>query len=383
VRIEDAGLGPDAQVRLVVSGVSGLRTLQRTWASSGAALEARGVRLAATTTAQALARAAGRALRQEEAVALEEALHGAIGSWQGPAPPVPLPDGRTLDLGVRPAIAGVVNVTDDSFSDGGRLYPDGHPGAAIAFAESLLGEGADLLDIGGESSRPGAAPVERDEELRRVLPVVERLAAQGAVCSIDTTKAEVARAALDAGATIVNDVSGARDPRLLGVVAERGAAYVLMHTRATPADMQRHTDYDDVVAEVYEFLSDGLRRCRGAGIAAGCVLVDPGIGFAKTAVHNLDLLRALRQFRGLGRPVLVGASRKSFLGPLSAAPRAARPAGTDDRLEASLACAALAVEAGAAVLRVHDVRPTLRAARTARAIATGRQDWPPVVVGKG
>lgn len=380
VRIEDAGLGPDAQVRLVLSGVSALRRLQRAWASSGAALEARDARLAATTTVQALARAAGRALGRQEAAALEAVLHSAIASWAGPAPPVPLPSGRTLALDVRPAIVGVVNVTDDSFSDGGRLYPARHPDTAIAHAERLLAEGADVLDVGGESSRPGATPVSADEERRRVLPVIERLAAQGAVCSVDTTKPVVARAALDAGAEVVNDVSGGRDPDLLGLAAERGAAYVLMHTRSTPADMQRHAHYTDVVGEVYEFLAEGLQRCHAAGIPDERLIVDPGIGFAKTAAHNLDLLRALRQFRGLGRPVFVGASRKSFLGRLSAPPAAEEPAGVDDRLDASLACAALAVDAGAAVLRVHDVAPTVRVARTARAIRTGVQDWPAVIV---
>ena len=378
VRIADAGLGPDAQVLLVVSGVSDIRALQRRWASSGAALEARDGRVTATTTVQALARAAGRALGAQEAAALEAALHSAVASWLGPAPPVALPDGRVLALGVRPAVAGVVNVTDDSFSDGGRVYPGDHPDAAVALAERMLAEGADLLDIGGESSRPGASPVTLDEEQSRVLPVLRRLAVQGAVCSVDTVKAETAAAALDAGAQIVNDVSGALDPALLKVVADARAVYVLMHTRSTPADMQRHTGYADVVAEVYEFLAAGLERCADAGIPPERVLVDPGIGFAKTAAANLDLLRALRQLRSLGRPVFIGASRKSFLGPLSAS-RDGRPAGPADRLEASLATVALAVASGAAVVRVHDVAASLSVVRVSRAVSSGRQDWPPVV----
>jgi dihydropteroate synthase len=380
VRVEDAGLGPDGHVRLVVSRVSDPRALQRTWSLSGATLESREPRLAATTTVHALARAAGRALEADEAAALERALHAAIAAWLGPAPRVPLRDGRVLALDVRPAIAGVVNVTPDSFSNGGRLYPRRHPEAAIAHAETLLAEGADVIDIGGESSRPGAEPVSEEEEEHRILPVVERLATRGVVCSVDTTKAQIARAALEAGAQIVNDVSGARDPELLAAAAKAEAVYVLMHTRATPAEMQRYTDYADVVAEVYEFLADGLARCEDAGLAPRRVLLDVGIGFAKTAAQNLDLLRTLRQFTGLGRPVLVGPSRKAFLGPLSADPGSVEPARPTERGEATLATVALAVHAGAAVARVHEVRPALRAARLSRAVATGQQDWPPVIV---
>ncbi len=381
VRITDASLGPDAQVRLVVSGVSEPAALQRRWASSGATLEAHDGRLAATTTVQALARAAGRALPREEAIALEQSLRAAMASWLGPAPPVPLPDGRVLALGVRPALAGIVNVTGDSFSDGGLLYPHRHPEAGIEFGVRLVAEGADLLDIGGESSRPGAVPVELAEERARVLPVLEGLVGTGAVCSVDTTKPSLAQEAIAAGAQIVNDVSGGHDSDLLRAVAETRAVYVLLHTRSTPADMQQHTGYRDVVAEVYEFLAAGLDRCGAAGIPAERILVDPGIGVAKTAEQNLDLLRALRQLRGLGRPVFVGTSRKSFLGRLSARPGTQTPAGPEDRLEASLASAALAVGSGAGVLRVHDVAPSLRAIRVSRAIATGRQDWPPVVLG--
>jgi dihydropteroate synthase len=379
VRIVDAGLGPDAQVRLVVSGVSDPRRLQRSWASAGAALQVNDQRLSATTTVQALARAAGRALGADEAAALERSLHAAIAAWLGPAPQVPLPGGGVLALDVRPAVAGVVNVTTDSFSDGGRLYPRRHPDTAVAHAEALVADGADLVDIGGESTRPGSEPIGVDEERRRVLPVVERLVAGGIVCSVDTTKAEVARAALQAGAQVVNDVSGARDQALLTAVAQTGAAYVLMHTRERPATMQRHTDYSDVVAEVYEFLAEGVDRCAAAGIPAERVLIDPGIGFAKTAAQSLDLLRALRQFRGLGRAVLVGTSRKSFLGALSAPPGSGELAPPEDRADATLATVALSVAAGTAVLRVHDVAATVRAARVSRAVTTGAADWPPIV----
>ncbi len=369
VRVEEASLGGDAQVRLVVSRVSDLRRLRGAWASSGAALERVGERLRATTTVDALARAAGRSLEPREAAALDRTLREAIAAWTGPAPPLRCA-GIRIETGLRPLVVGIVNVTPDSFFDGGLLYPDAHPHAAIAQGRALLREGADILDVGGESTRPGAAPVDPDEELRRVLPVIEGLAEAGALCSIDTRKPDVARAALRAGAVIVNDVSGGADPRLLDVTADEGAGYVLMHTRGTPEEMQRLATYTDVVAEVYEFLADGLDRCGQAGINPAGILVDPGIGFAKTAEHNLALLRALRQFRGLGRPVLVGASRKSFLGE----PLAAGDSG--DRLEGSLACATAAVLAGCAAVRVHDVGPTVRAVRVARAITTGRLDWP-------
>jgi len=260
-----------------------------------------------------------------------------------------------------PLVMGVVNVTPDSFSDGGQVYPDGHPRRAVEHARGLLEQGADILDIGGESTRPGAASVAPDEELRRVVPVIAELAAE-AVVSVDTVKVEVARAALDAGAQIINDVSGAADPALLELAAARDAVYVLMHTRGTPQQMQSLAAYDDVVAEVYEFLADGVARCVAAGISAERIVVDPGIGFAKTVEHNLQLMAALGQFRGLGCPVLLGASRKSFLGAvLDDAP-------ATDRLEGSLACAALATLADVAVLRVHDVAATVRTVRTVTAI---------------
>ncbi|MGH8903466.1 MAG: dihydropteroate synthase [Egibacteraceae bacterium] len=369
VRVEEAGLGGEAHVRLVVSRVSDLRRLRAAWASSGATLEQIGDRLHATTTADALARAAGRSLGAEEATALDRTLREAITAWTGPVPPLRCA-GVPLGTGLRPLVVGIVNVTPDSFSDGGVLYPESHPQTAITHGLRLLDEGADVLDVGGESTRPGSRSVDEAEELRRVMPVITGLAEAGATCSIDTRKPEVARAALQAGAVIVNDVSGAADERLLDVTAGAGAGYVLMHTRGMPAQMQRFASYSDVVAEVYEFLADGLARCAQAGISPEGILIDPGLGFAKTPEHNLALLRGLRQFRGLGRPVLVGASRKSFLGaPLGCG-------GPEDRLEGSLACAAAAVLAGAAGIRVHDVAATVRAARAARAVATGQLDWP-------
>lgn len=365
VRVEDAGLGAGAQVRLVLTGIPDPDRLHRPWASSGAAIERSGDRMRATTTVEALARAAGRTLPREVAGRLEEVLRQAVAAWAGPAPAVPLPDGGALPCDRRPLVMGVVNVTPDSFFDGGRIFPEGHPDRAIAHGRTLVEEGADVLDVGGESARPGSRPVTVAEELDRALPVVEGLVGCGVPVSIDTTKPEVASAALAAGAVIVNDVSGARDPALLEVAASGGAAYVLMHTRGSPADMQHRTDYTDVVAEVYEFLAEGLERCEAAGLPRERLLVDPGIGFAKTAGASLAVLSALRQFRGLGRPVMVGASRKSFLGVVL---------GSDDleaRLEPSLAAAALSVTAGAAVLRVHDVAETVPVVKLAHAVQAG------------
>ncbi|MPZ72136.1 MAG: dihydropteroate synthase [Nitriliruptorales bacterium] len=265
---------------------------------------------------------------------------------------------------------GIVNVTPDSFAEDEPLYPADHPHTAVAHGLRLREEGADILDVGGESTRPGADPVDADEELRRVVPVVEELVGAGAVISIDTSKPSVAAAAVAAGAVIVNDVSGGQDQQLLSVVADAGAAYVLMHSRGTPQTMASLASYDDVVAEVYEFLALGVRRCVDSGIALDHIIVDPGLGFAKAPEHNLQLLRGLRQLRSIGRPVLVGASRKSFLGALL------DDAATGARLEGSLACVAVAVNEGAAILRVHDVAASVRTARVTHAIATASTGWP-------
>ena len=237
---------------------------------------------------------------------------------------------------------GVLNVTPDSFSDGGRWLD---AGAAIAHGLDMVREGADVIDVGGESTRPGAGPVDVDEELRRVLPVVEALAAHVRV-SIDTRKAEVAEAAVAAGATLVNDVSAS----LGEVAAAAGAGWVAMHMQGEPRTMQDEPTYDDVVAEVRAFLVER------AGSAAGEVWIDPGIGFGKTVAHNLSLLRHLDELVATGYPVLVGTSRKGFLGALTGG----APAG--DRLEASVATAAWAMAHGAAMVRVHDVAPTVAAA---------------------
>jgi dihydropteroate synthase len=254
---------------------------------------------------------------------------------------------------------GIVNVTPDSFSDGG-LFLD--PDAAVEHGLRLAAEGAALLDVGGESTRPGAAPVAADEERRRVVPVVRALAAAGKRVSIDTTKVEVAAAALAAGATLVNDVSAFRfEPGLAGVVADSGAGCCLMHMLGEPRTMQEHPRYDDVVSDVRAFLEERLEFAVGEGVPEDRVWLDPGIGFGKTVEHNLELLRRLDEIVAIGRPVVVGTSRKSFLGKL-AGPRA-----EDERLPGTIATNVLALERGACVFRVHDVAPVADALAIAAA----------------
>src|SRR3989440_10293852 len=266
--------------------------------------------------------------------------------------------------GARTAVMGIVNVTPASFSDGGRFRD---PDAAVAHGTELAQQGADVLDVGGESTRPGAAPVPSDEELRRVVPVVERLAATTTVpLSIDTTKASVARAALDAGATVVNDVSAGRTtPELLGVTAAAGAGYVVMHMQGEPRTMQADPRYDDVVAQVGDFLAERIEAARAAGVAQGALAADPGIGFGKTVEHNLRLLAGLPVLaERVGVPVLVGTSRKTFVGKVLA--RAGAASGdlrVDQREEGTLATVVWAVERGASIMRVHDVLPAVRAVR--------------------
>ena len=244
---------------------------------------------------------------------------------------------------------GVVNVTPDSFSDGGEFLD---PDAAVSHGLRLAGDGAAILDVGGESTRPGADPVAADEELRRVVPVIERLAAEaaGAEVSVDTTKHAVARAALEAGATIVNDVSAFRfEPELAGLVAEHGARCCLMHMLGEPRTMQQDPRYEDVVSDVKSFLEDRLAFAVDEGIPAERVLLDPGIGFGKTVEHNLALLRRLDELVAIGCPVVVGTSRKSFLGKLAGG-RSER-----ERLPGTIATTVIAWERGATVFRVHDV----------------------------
>jgi dihydropteroate synthase len=268
-------------------------------------------------------------------------------------------------------LMGIVNVTPDSFSDGGLFL---NADAAVAHARTLAGEGADILDIGGESTRPGAEPVSAEEELRRVLPVVEGVGAAqtGAQVSVDTTKATVARAALDAGATLVNDVSAFRaDPDMAGLVADSGAECCLMHMLGEPRTMQKDPRYGDVVDDVKAFLGERLAFAVREGVAEQRVLLDPGIGFGKTVQHNLELLRRLDELLTLGRPIVIGASRKSFLGRIAVGTEGA-PAGVRDRLAGTVASNVLALERGASVFRVHDVAPVREALAVAAATLGGR-----------
>jgi len=252
----------------------------------------------------------------------------------------------------RPLVMGILNVTPDSFSDGGQwLEPD----LAVRRGREMIDEGADIVDVGGESTRPGADAVPTDVELDRVIPVVEALAGQVRV-SIDTTKEAVASAAVEAGATLINDVSATLWP----VAARHGVGWVAMHRSGTPATMQRHPHYDDVVAEVTAMLADRAGRATSAGVAE--VWIDPGIGFGKSVEHNLSLLGSLDELVATGYPVLVGTSRKSFLGALDRRP-GAEPTPVGERLPASLATATWALAQGARMVRVHDVAATVQAAR--------------------
>jgi dihydropteroate synthase len=265
----------------------------------------------------------------------------------GPRPPIA---GLTLD---RPRIMGIVNVTPDSFSDGGRHMA---PEAAIAHASRLEAEGADILDIGGESTRPGAEPIGAEEELRRVLPVIEALAKRARVpLSIDTRNALVMRRAAEAGARLINDVSAlAHDPASLAAAAETGLPVVLMHAQGDPRTMQRNPRYRDVVLDVYDALEARIEACEKAGIPRARLVVDPGIGFGKTLAHNLALLGSLGIFHGLGCAILLGASRKSFIAKLTGA-------GPEERLPGSLAAALAGAAQGVQILRVHDVAATRQA----------------------
>ena len=269
-------------------------------------------------------------------------------------------------------IMGVVNVTPDSFSDGGLYF---HPEAAIRHGRAMAAHGADLVDVGGESTRPGARRPTEDEERNRVLPVVTRLAADGVTVSVDTMRASVAEAAVEAGAALVNDVSGGRaDPDMFATVARLGVPYVLMHWRAHSDVMHQHTTYDDVVADVAAELRDQLDVATAAGIDASRIALDPGIGFAKTADQNWEVLAGLEALHGLGQPLILATSRKRFLGELLSGPTGLRP--PQERDDATTATTALAAAAGVWCVRVHDVRASADAVRvTARWCGT---EEPPV-----
>ncbi len=266
-----------------------------------------------------------------------------------------------------PRVMGVLNVTPDSFSDGGRFLD---PALAVEHGHRLAAEGADVIDVGGQSSRPGAEEVPPEEELRRVLPVIEALAKELAIfLSIDTCRPQVARAALDRGVHMVNDITALADPEMAGLVAERGAGLVLMHMQGTPRTMQLSPCYEDVVTDVRSFLEERVGRALEAGVPAEAIVIDPGIGFGKTVEHNLEILRRLGELGKLGYPLLVGTSRKSFIGKLSGAP-------AEERLAGSLASLVVARLNGAALFRVHDVTETRQALTLTDALTPGRRPRP-------
>jgi len=269
---------------------------------------------------------------------------------------------RRFDLHERAQVMGVLNVTPDSFSDGGRWA---EPDAALAHARSLLAEGADLLDVGAESTRPGATAVSDDQQWARLEPVLEPLAREGVCLSVDTASAAVAERALAAGARVVNDVTALGDPAMAAVVARAGAGLVLMHMQGTPATMQDDPHYDDVGAEVTTHLLARAAAAEAAGVRRDHIALDPGIGFGKTVAHNLTLLAGIGALASHGYPVLVGVSRKGFLGRLTGEP-------VDRRVEAGLAAAAVAVFEGARIVRTHDVAATVRALRVAEALRRAR-----------
>ncbi len=269
--------------------------------------------------------------------------------------------GKTLDLGGRTHVMGILNVTPDSFSDGGH-YID--PGKALIHAREMAASGADIIDIGGESTRPGADAISEKEELRRIIPLIEHLSSELTVpLSVDTYKSAVARKALEAGASIVNDISGLRfSPDMARVVADHNASLVIMHIKGTPRNMQQNPVYDDVVGEVLSYLDEGIELAVRGGVDREKIFIDPGIGFGKTLEHNITLIDRLDEFRVLGRPILIGTSRKKFIGTILNVPVPA------DRVEGTAATMALAIERGASMVRVHDVARMVHVVRMTDAI---------------
>ena len=269
--------------------------------------------------------------------------------------------GKVLDLGSRTHIMGILNVTPDSFSDGGQYAEQG---AALEHAREMVSQGADILDIGGESTRPGADPLTEEEELRRIIPIIERLSSeQRGPISVDTYKSSVAEKALQAGASIVNDISGLRfSPDMARVVADHGAAVVLMHIKGTPRDMQVNPVYGDLIGEIMDYLDESAGIALKAGVGRDRIMIDPGIGFGKTLEHNLTILERLDEFRALGFPIVLGTSRKRFIGTVLdiAEPK--------DRIEGSAATVALGIQRGARIVRVHDVGYMTKVARMTDAI---------------
>ncbi len=264
----------------------------------------------------------------------------------------------TVEFGCRTYIMGILNVTPDSFSDGGMFFDQTD---AVLHAFQMVKDGADIIDVGGESTRPGAESVTLEEEIKRVVPVVQKLRQKTKIpLSVDTYKAKVASEALNAGANIVNDISGLRaEPEMADVVAGAGASVVIMHIKGTPKDMQINPSYDDLIGEVYDYLSRAVETARSKGIKQ--IMVDPGIGFGKTADHNLELINRLSEFRRIGVPILIGVSRKSFIGKILDTP-------VEARLEGTAAAITASILHGADIVRVHDVREMRRVALVADAI---------------
>jgi dihydropteroate synthase len=271
---------------------------------------------------------------------------------------------RAFDCSERTLVMGILNVTPDSFSEDGRFFDRDD---AVKHAVAMVSDGADMVDVGGESTRPGSDPVPVDEEIERVLPVIERLADElpRIPVSIDTRKAAVAARALEAGATIVNDVSAGADPEMFDVVRERAGAIVLMHMKGEPKTMQDAPTYDDVVGEVHEFLRGRIEAAELSGVDPERIAIDPGIGFGKDLAHNLELMRGVDALLDLGRPMLVGPSRKRFIGAILNLPE-------HQRVEGTIGAATWMIARGSHVVRVHDVREVVRAVRVIDAIATGR-----------
>lgn len=271
---------------------------------------------------------------------------------------------RPFTIGPSTLVMGILNVTPDSFSDGGRFLD---PAMAVERALEMASEGADWIDVGGESTRPGAGPVEASEEIKRVVPVIAALAKEGLVVSVDTMKAAVAEAAIDAGAAVLNDVSALSfDPKMAEVAARHGVPVILMHMRGTPKTMQLDTSYTDLISEVYGYLHERIEFAASRGIDPESVIIDPGLGFGKSVEGNFEILGRLREFKSLGRPVLVGPSRKSFIG------KTLGSTDTGERLSGTLAACALASGSGAAIVRVHDVKEARRAVSVADAVAGRR-----------
>jgi len=271
--------------------------------------------------------------------------------------------GKSITFGKRTLIMGILNVTPDSFSDGGVYFS---VDTAVERAEAMVAEGADMIDVGGESSRPGAESVSLEEELSRVLPVIRRLAKELEVpISIDTYKAHVAKQAIEAGANIVNDISALNfDPEMAKVVSETQAAVVLMHMKGTPRNMQMNPTYHALIPEIAQYLRRSIERAVDAGVTEEKMIIDPGIGFGKTVEHNLEIIRRLRDFRVLGKPILIGTSRKSFIGKIL-------DLSAEDRIEGTAATVACSIMNGADIVRVHDVKQMCRVARMTDAICRG------------